>query len=173
MEVKKCPKCGQIKGLNEFCSNGCCKECYKIYKKQWQSKNKAYIKQCYEESKGYYLYIICKSGVVQYVGATEHLSNRLNVHINCHSNIKDLMSSKNWTEIKYLDITGVVASREEMLLLENILIDLYKPMYNKNMNIIRNVDKLREFSLVAEVHDLNKCWKLYCKNKKDYLRLPS
>lgn len=181
MEVKKCPKCGQIKGLNEFSSSGYCKVCYSEYKRQWHENNKdhvkeynrqwyenneEYYKRYYEEGKGYYLYIICENNVIQYVGATEVLSKRLNFHINCKSNIKDLMSSDKWTEIKYLDITNVVANREEMLLLENTLIDLYKPMYNKVMNRIRNVDKLREFSLVAEVHDLNKCWKLYCKNKK-------
>lgn len=166
MEVKKCPKCGQIKGLNEFSSSGYCKVCYSEYKRQWHENNEEYYKRYYEEGKGYYLYIICENNVIQYVGATEVLSKRLNFHINCKSNIKDLMSSDKWTEIKYLDITNVVANREEMLLLENTLIDLYKPMYNKVMNRIRNVDKLREFSLVAEVHDLNKCWKLYCKNKK-------
>lgn len=170
MKNKRCPKCGQIKGLSEFCSNGCCKECYKIYKKQWQSKNKAHVKEYYkkwrEDNRGYYLYIIRNGEGVLYVGATEVLSKRLNFHINCKSNIKNLMESDDWTEIKYIDITNVVASREEMLLLENVLIDIYEPMYNTRRNIIKNVDKLREFSLVAEIHDLNKCWKLYCKNKK-------
>lgn len=177
MEVKKCPKCGKIKGLSEFNSNGYCKVCYSAYLKKWRENNKAhikqryeenkgYIKQCYEESKGYYLYIICKNEEVQYVGATEVLSKRLNFHINCKSNIKNLMNSQDWTEIRYLDIIDIVANREEMLLLENALIELYGPMYNKNMNIIKNVDKLREFSLLAEVHGLNQRWELYCKNKR-------
>ena len=171
MEIKICPKCGVTKGLNEFSSSGYCKECQREYFKQWYKNNKAHVKeygkQYYEENKGYYLYIICKNGVVQYIGATEHLITRLSKHINCHNNnTKELMTSENWTEIKYLDITDIVDNREEMLLLENILIELYEPMYNKNMNRIKNVDKLREFSLVAEVHGLNQQWKLYCKNKK-------
>lgn len=166
MEVKKCPKCGLIKGLNEFSSNGCCKGCYREYKRKWQYENKAHIKQYYEKDKGYYLYIICNGEEVKYVGATEHLNYRLSNHVNCKSNIKELMSGDNWTEIKYLDISDIVANREEMLLLENVLIELYEPMYNKNMNIIKNVDKLREFSLLAEVHGLNQQWELYCKNKK-------
>ena len=166
MEVKKCQKCGLIKGLNEFSSNGCCKGCYREYKRKWQYENKAHIKRYYEKDKGYYLYIICNGEEVKYVGATEHLNYRLSNHVNCNSNIKELMSGDNWTEIKYLDITDIVANREEMLLLENVLIELYEPMYNKNMNIIKNVDKLREFSLLAEVHGLNQHWELYCKNKR-------
>lgn len=171
MEVKKCPKCGKIKELNEFSSNGCCKGCYREYKREWQSKNKAHIDEYnmkyYENNRGYYLYIICNGEEVKYVGATEHLSKRLSGHINCHNNnTKDLMSSEKWAEIRYLDITDIVANREEMLLLENVLIELYEPMYNKNMNIIKNVDKLREFSLLAEVHGLNQHWELYCKNKR-------
>lgn len=166
MEVKKCPKCGLIKGLNEFSSNGCCKGCYREYKRKWQYENKAHIKRYYEKDKGYYLYIICNGEEVKYVGATEHLNYRLSNHVNCNSNIKELMSGDNWTEIKYLDIIDIVANREEMLLLENVLIELYEPMYNKNMNIIKNVDKLRGFSLLAEVHGLNQHWELYCKNKR-------
>lgn len=185
MEMKRCPRCGQNKELSEFNSNGYCKVCYSVYLKEWRKKNEGYHKQCckrwyennkahaieyrkqyYDENRGYYLYIICKNGVVQYVGATEHLNNRMSRHINYHSNIKDLMNSQNWTEIKYLDITNIVANREEMLLLENVLIELYQPSYNKVMNRIKGVDKLREFSLIAEIHDLNQCWKLYCKNKR-------
>lgn len=170
MKNKRCPKCGQNKGLSEFNSNGYCKACYSEYKRQWHENNKAHVKEYHkkwrEDNRGYCLYVIRNSEEVLYVGATEHLNYRLSMHIGCKSNIKELMSSDNWTEIKYLDITGVVASREEMLLLENILIDLYKPMYNKVMNRIKNVDKLREFSLVAEIHGLNQQWKLYCKNKK-------
>ena len=171
MKNKRCPKCGQNKGLNEFSSSGYCKECHKAYCKANYEKNQARHKQVCkkwrEDNKGYYLYIIRNSEEVFYVGATEHLNYRLSNHVNCNSsNTKNLMESDKWTEIKYLDITNVVANREEMLLLENSLIDLYKPMYNKVMNRIKNVDKLREFSLVAEVHGLNQQWKLYCKNKK-------
>lgn len=216
MKNKRCPKCGQNKGLNEFSSSGYCKECHKAYCKanyeknkarhkqvckKWREDNKECVKkyneeqreknkaemkeykakwykdnkehhkqvckQWREDNKGYYLYIIRNSEEVFYVGATEHLNYRLSNHVNCNSsNTKNLMESDKWTEIKYLDITNVVANREEMLLLENSLIDLYKPMYNKVMNRIKNVDKLREFSLVAEVHGLNQQWKLYCKNKK-------
>lgn len=166
MKNKRCPKCGQNKGLSEFNSNGYCKVCYSAYLKNWRENNREYQRRWREDNKGYYLYIITENEVVQYVGVTENLSYRLSEHVTCNSNIKDLISSNDWDEIKYLDISDVVTNREEMLFLENTLIDLYKPRYNKNKNIIKNVDKLREFSLVAEVHDLNKCWKLYCKNKK-------
>ena len=166
MKNKRCPKCGQNKGLSEFNSNGYCKVCYSAYLKNWRENNREYQRRWREDNKGYYLYIITENEVVQYVGGTENLSYRLSEHVTCNSNIKDLISSNDWDEIKYLDISDVVTNREEMLFLENTLIDLYKPRYNKNKNIIKNVDKLKGFSLVAEIHDLNKCWELYHKNKK-------
>ena len=165
MKNKTCPKCGQIKGLSEFNNNGYCKVCYRAYLKDWRENNKNYMKQWLEDNKGYYLYIICKNEEVQYVGATEVLSKRLNFHINCKSNIKNLMNSQDWTEIRCLDIIDIVANREEMLLLENVLIELYEPSYNKVMNRIKSVDKLRELSLLAEIHNLNQHWELYTKNK--------
>lgn len=81
-------------------------------------------------------------------------------------NTRELMLSDNWTCIKYLDITDLINNREEMLLLENSLIDLYNTDYNDKKNIIKNIDKLREFELLAEIHSLNKEWSIYCENEQ-------
>ena len=132
-----------------------CKKCYRDYQKVYR-----------EEHKGYYLYIVLdENNKVLYVGATEKIYQRISAHINGHSNIKDLMLSDKWSCIKYLDITNLVSNREEMLLLENSLIELYNTEWNDKKNIIRNVDKLREFELISQVHSLDKVWTTYCKNE--------
>ena len=58
MKNKRCPKCGQNKGLSEFNSNGYCKVCYSAYLKNWRENNREYQRRWREDNKGYYLYII-------------------------------------------------------------------------------------------------------------------
>lgn len=106
-----------------------------------------------------------KDNKVLYVGCTENIKQRMSAHINKHSNIQGLMSSDEWEVIKYLDITKIVDNREELYLLENALIDLYETEFNDKKNIIKNMDKLREFCLLSELHNLIQKWQVYCYRK--------
>lgn len=150
-----------------------------ICKKEFTTKHitKAYCNECYnirqkayrEKDKGYYLYIVMdKSNKVLYVGSTEHLYQRLHNHISCNSNIKEEMQTEKWDKIKFLDVTELVYFREELNYLENVLIEVYEPEWNTKLNIIKNIDKLREFSLLAELHsyDINKNFKTYITRKE-------
>lgn len=165
--IKKCSKCGE-----EIEKSGYCKNCKSIYNKEYRQLNKEYLaKYGYNvKHNGYYLYIILnKNNTVLYVGATESIKNRIDYqHIKGHSHLKELMLSAEWDCIKYLDITNIVQNREEMLMLENELIDLYNTKYNDKKSIIKNVEPLRRFSLLAEIHSLTQNWITYCKNKKAY-----
>ncbi|WP_459481917.1 GIY-YIG nuclease family protein [Clostridium saccharoperbutylacetonicum] len=135
-----------------------CDSCYRKYQKQYRAEH---------NNKGYYLYIVLNKGnKVLYVGCTENIKQRISAHIHCHSNIKSLMCSDGWEVIKYLDITNIVDSREELYLLENALIDLYETELNDKKNIIRNMDRLREFSLLSEIHTLIQKWEVYCYRKQ-------
>lgn len=149
-----------LKCSNKGCNNvvgvpGYCKECRDIYNKEYYKKH---------SHLGYYLYVVLNNGnKVEYVGATENIKQRVEYqHIKGFSHIRELMLSENWEVIKYLDISDLIQNREEMLMLENVLIDLYPNKWNDKKNIIRNIDKLREFSLLSAVHSLTKKWQIYC-----------
>lgn len=154
---KKCATCKR-EFTTKHITKAYCKECYSI-------KQKAYR----EKDRGYYLYIILnKDNKVLYVGSTEHLYSRLHSHINCNSNIKELMQTDKWDKIKYLDVTNLVYNREELNCLENMLIEIYETEWNTKLNIIKNIDKLREFSLGAELHStiININFKTYITRKE-------
>lgn len=148
---KMCIICNEVEAKEGF---SYCKKCYSEYQRNYR-----------EEHKGYFLYVVLDGNKNLYVGATEKIHQRISAHVNGHSNIKELMLSNNWTGIKYLDITNLVRNREEMLLLENSLIELYNTDWNDKKNIIRNVDKLREFELISEIHSLTRKWVVYCENE--------
>ena len=153
---KQCKMCGEVLATQNFsiCNKNSdrlqsyCKVCQHEYKYNnkdgWYKDNKEHIqdyqKNYREEKKGYYLYIVLDSNnKVLYVGATEDIKYRIEQqHLKGHSHIKELMLSDKWTYIKYLDITNLVNNREELLLLENSLIELYNTEYNNKKNIIRN-----------------------------------
>lgn len=162
---KHCSDCGK-EFTTKHKTRAYCKDCYSKRQKEWREKNKEYRRACQKEyrkeHKGYYLYIIVnKEDEVLYVGATKYLNTRLNSHLNGYSNISRLMKTDKWDKIKYLDITDIVKDTEELHLLENVLIELYEPKYNKVKNIIKNMDKLRELSLLSEIHDLIQKWVIY------------
>lgn len=69
--------------------------------------------------------------------------------------------TEKWDKIKFLDVTELVYNREELNYLENLLIELYATEWNTKLNIIKNMDKLREFSLLATIHNLNQNWNTY------------
>lgn len=164
---KFCRKCG----VNpQRPTHTWCLECYKKYKNKWEFNNLEHVKDYRNKDKGYYLYIVLnKDNKVLYVGSTEHLYNRIHSHINCGSNISKLMETDKWDKVKYLDVSKLVENRQELNLLENSLIELYAPEWNTKKNIIKNMDKLREFSLLAELHsfDINKKFKTYITKKKE------
>ena len=78
------------------------------------------------------------------------------------------MQTEKWDKIKFLDVTELVYFREELNYLENVLIEVYEPEWNTKINIIKNIGKLREFSLLAELHsyDINKNFKTYITRKE-------
>lgn len=154
---KKCATCKK-EFKTKHNTKAYCKECYSIRQKGYRQKDK-----------GYYLYIIMdKDNKVLYVGSTEHLYSRLHSHINCNSNIKDLMQTEKWDKIKYLDVTNLVYNREELNYLENMLIEVYETEWNTKLNIIKNIDNLREFTLGAELHStiININFKTYITRKE-------
>lgn len=145
---KICTKCKKEVARE---SHSWCISCYRKYKKKWDNKDK-----------GYYLYVILnKNNKVLYVGCTEHKKNRLYKHLSCNSNIKELMQTKKWDKIKYLDITNLVNNRKELEFLESNLIELYKPSYNINKDNIILDDDLKMFSLISELHSLDQNWCTY------------
>lgn len=149
------------------CSNKSCENTVMVGK-EYYCKNcrKKYNDKRYKERShlGYYLYVVLNENKkVEYVGATESIKSRIEYnHITGNSNIKELMMSDQWHCIKYLDISDVVEDRNEMLMLENILMGLYPNKWNNHKNTTKKLDKLREFSLVSEISSLDKQWKVYC-----------
>ena len=144
-----------------------CKE----YQKQYKQTNKQYInqyqKEYYIQFKGYYVYIIQdKQGNIVYVGQTTNYYTRLCHHLSGGVNAtKELFANNDWTCIKYLDVSDLVANEVELKVLENILIELYNPKLNKAKNIIRDVDNDRIFSLIATLHNINNDWIVFRVNE--------
>ena len=157
MEDKKiCIKCKE-RDVKE--GQSYCQKCYSLYQREYR-----------ERHKGYYLYLIIgEEDKILYVGATEKIFQRISAHITLNSHISDYMKLNEWEVIKYIDITNLVEDRNELLILENVLLGLYEPPYNKkgNLNKVKDIDKLRELSLLAELHsfNINNKWNIYAKNE--------
>lgn len=155
------------KNKRRKCSHKGCENTVKVGKDYYCTEcREEYNHKRYQERShlGYYLYVVLnKDEKVEYVGATEAIKSRIEYsHISGNSNIKELMMSEDWEYIKYLDITDIVENRNELLVLENTLIDLYPNKWNTHKKTTKELDKLREFSLLSELHSLDKKWKLYC-----------
>ena len=161
------------------------KEYLKRYKKEYRQTNKEHIsryqRQYYQTNKehrnqyqnqyrnqfkGYYLYIILdKQDNIVYVGQTSNYYNRLCRHLSKDVNAtKELFDSGNWYCIKYLDVGDIVENDLELKALENILIELYQPRCNTLLNIIRDIDNNRLFSLVAQLHSILNEWIVFKEN---------
>ncbi|GAA0856987.1 hypothetical protein GCM10008916_08840 [Clostridium nitritogenes] len=156
MNKKLCGRCG----INPRRKNHpWCLECFQKYKKEWDNSHK-----------GYFLYIVMdKNKKILYVGATENIQTRMDNHLSGNSHIKCLIQSDEWEVIKFTDITDLVGDREELSVLENNLIEVYKPKYNKKVNRIRNVEELRIFSLISKLHSLDTHWRTFITREK-YLK---
>ena len=187
--IKVCSKCG-VKPRRE--NHEWCLDCYREYKAKWTQEHEDHVKeyrakwleenadrvkaynQAYRENnKSYYLYIILKEKEVLYVGATEHIKDRINQHINGHSHIRDLIFYGDWDYIKVLDLNRLnLKNRQQLLCLENFLIHYYEPPYNTQVNIIRGMSKKEEFQLICELHsfEVNKNFKTYITHEEFLLR---
>lgn len=156
MNKKLCTKCG----INPCRNNHpWCLKCFQKYKKEWDNSHK-----------GYFLYIVIgKNKKILYVGATENVQTRMDNHLSGNSHIKFLIQSDEWDIIKFIDITNLVEDREELSVLENDLIVVYEPKYNKKVNIIRSIDKVRQLSLISRLHSLHTRWEIFTTREK-YLK---
>ena len=152
----------------------------KKYMSRWKEKNKNYFSEYYinhkeemqqryknyiNKFKGYYLYIITdRANNILYVGETTNIKRRLYVHLSCNSNIAEQMEQGTWKYIKYLNVSNFVNSEEELLMLENALIELYQPEWNKTKNNIEDVNRQRELELLSSLHSLLNVWEIYATN---------
>lgn len=151
-----CIKCNQRESKD---GHSYCSECYFVYQKNYR-----------EEHKGYYLYLITGADdKILYVGATEKIFQRISAHITLNSHISDYMKLNEWEVVKYIDISDLLEDRNELLTLENVLLELYEPPYNKpgHFNKVKEIDKFRELSLLTELHsfNVNNKWNIYAKNE--------
>lgn len=152
----------------------------KDYMNKWKEKNKDYFNKYYinhkeemqqryknyiEKFDGYYLYIITdKDNNILYVGETTNIKRRLSNHLSLTTNIKNHMKSDEWEYIKYLNISNLVENENELRLLENELIELYQPSWNKTKNIIKEIEEERKFELLCNLHSLENVWQIYATN---------
>lgn len=152
-KIKVCSKCGkEYVGKYNYCNS-----CYKADQKQRRA-----------EKHGYWLYIFTDAnGQVLYVGKSLNLYYRIRKHLTYNSHLAKQVKSNTWKYVKTLDVSQIVKNDEELKLLENSLIELYKPVWNEQKNIIRNVDKLRELELLAELHSVINIWEIYTENKQE------
>ena len=80
------------------------------------------------------------------------------------SKAKELFNSGDWSSIQYLDVSNFVESDLELRALENELIHLYQPRCNTHLNIIRDIDEDRLFSIVTTLHSMNNEWEEFKTN---------
>ena len=181
-DAKKCSKCGRELPVSEFYKDskakdglqGWCKACrnkynqtYKQTNSQYKQHQMQYQNQYRNQFKGYYLYIILdKQDKIVYVGETSNYYNRLTNHLSGGVNAtQELFANGEWSSIQYLDVEHIVANEMELKALENALIELYEPRLNTLLNIIRDIDNDRLFSLLAELHNILNDWIEFKTNK--------
>lgn len=134
---------------------------YSDHQKEMYQSHKKYM----EKFRGYYLYIIVdKENIIKYVGSTTNIKRRLYSHLTCNSNIKNHMKQEEWEYIKYLDISNLVENENELRLLENELIELYQPQWNKTKNIVKEIEEERKLELICSIHNLENVWEIYAEN---------
>lgn len=152
---------------NRICSKCKVEEVVSIDSNQWYcpSCRKEYNKAYNNTKQGHFLYMIMNNDVIQYIGKASRIDNRISSHINCHSsNTKHIFEQGKWTEIKVLDVTGVVIDDIELRVLENELINLYKPSNNDITNTSYLLHNSRLFELMSDIH--SRRWISYKINSK-------
>ena len=179
-KTKVCGKCNRELPIDNFSKNkaqkdglqGYWKECSsKYYQTYNQTHNRSqylnqYNKEYKNQFKGYYLYIILdKQDNIIYVGQTSNFYTRLINHLSENVNsTKEFFANNEWGCIKYLDVSNFVENEMELKSLENKLIELYEPRCNTHLNIIRDVDRNRLFSLLAQLHSILNEWIVFRTN---------
>ena len=178
-KTKKCGKCNRELPIDNFSKNkatkdglqGWCKECSNKYNQTYnQTHNRnqylnQYNKEYKNQFKGYYLYIILdKQDNIVYVGQTTNYYTRLINHLSENvDSTKELFANNEWACIKYLDVS-FVENDLELRALENELIEIYQPRCNTQLNVIRNIDRGRLFSLLAQLHSILNEWIIFKTN---------
>lgn len=160
VKTKVCSKCGRELEISEFGR-------YQKNKDGYHYQCKECHNQWYKKYKGFYVYIILdKNNEIVYVGISNNFYKRLLHHISGYVNsTKELFNSGEWSCIKYLDVSNLVANEMELKVLENILIEIYEPKLNKVKNIIKDINNDRIFTLVATLHNMSQDWKVFKTNK--------
>ena len=152
----KCSRCSADKKEDIY---NYCKCCIKEYNKNYNNA-----------SKGYFLYIVINSNEILYIGKTSRIDKRVSQHVTCKvPSTKHIFTSKEWTKIKYIDLTGIVVDDVELRVLENELINLHKPCCNVVTSTNYLLHNSRLFELITAIH--SKVWKTYKKNCKKIAQL--
>ena len=176
--TKVCCKCNRELSIECFTKNktkkdglqSWCRECSNKYHQTYEQTNRQYLNQQQKEYrnqfKGYYVYIILnKQGDIVYVGQTSNYYTRLYQHLSENVNAtQELFANNDWSSIQYLNVEHIVANEAELRALENELIELYNPKLNKAKNIIRDIDRGRLFSLLAQLHGILNEWEIFRTN---------
>lgn len=148
MYTKKCCRCRDIKNISSFSRNdynldglqNWCKDCCK----------EEYVKSCSK-----YVYVIMRHKEILYVGSCANISKRMSSHIRGHvPSTRDYMTSNEWTNIAYLDVSDYVSDRLEREFLEYALIDLLSPKLNRVDREISLDDDSKEVELLELAQDL-------------------
>ena len=148
MYTKKCCRCRDTKNISAFSKNdynsdglqNWCKDC---------------CKKEYEKSCSKYVYVIMRYGEILYVGSCANLGMRMSSHVNGHvSTTSKYMTSGEWTNIMYLDVSEYVSNRLEREFLEYALIDLLSPKLNRVDREICLDNSCREVELLELAQDL-------------------
>ena len=143
----KCSRCGADKKEDIY---NYCKCCIKEYNKNYNNV-----------SKGYFLYmIVSDNGAIEYVGKTSRIDKRISKHVTCKVlSTKHIFEFGKWTEIKVLDVTDLVKDDIELRVLENELINLYKPSCNVVTSTNYLLHNSRLFELITAIHSRE--WEVY------------
>lgn len=150
-KYRKCSKCNAEKEEDIY---NYCKCCIKEYNKNYNNV-----------SKGYFLYIVVNNNEILYIGKTSRIDKRISSHVTCKvQSTKNIFEFGKWTEVKYIDLTEVVADDVELRVLENELINLYKPSCNVVTSTNYLLHNSRLFELITAIH--SRVWKTYKKNCK-------
>lgn len=122
---------------------------YKEYQRQYQERyreeHKDYWKNYYEESKGNYVYAFMDSQDYPiYVGSTNNVKYRCSLHLTGNSNIgldkEELEELYDFERVVYWSFEGF--NRADTLYIEQLLINKYSPILNKNSSCTVTQSKL-------------------------------
>lgn len=159
-EIKRiCSKCKveEVANSNQWY----CATCRSIYNKGYNNSKQ-----------GHYLYMIMNDDTIQYIGKTNRIDVRTSCHITGHCNsTKHVFEQDKWSEIKFHDVTDLVNDDIELRVLENELINLYKPSCNDITNTSYLLHNNRLFELITAIHSRE--WQVYKINQKNSLVIGS